>query len=125
MINYNIFRFVWRYDMSYWTEVKEVFLKGVDLAAGGIKEGTSTIISKGKEGVRFAQLKKDLFVEQRKLHNALADIGDAVCVMYRERKDLYGDEEMRKLIEAAGIIEEKCRSMEDEINSISVARKAG
>ena len=111
--------------MSYWAEVKDVFFKGVDLAAEGIKEGTSTIITKGKEGVRYAQLKKDLFLEQRKLHNILADIGDAVCVMYRERTDLNGDDELRKLIETAGMIEGKCRSIEDEINSISVARKAG
>jgi hypothetical protein len=111
--------------MSYWAEVKDVFFKGVDLATEGIKEGASTIITKGKEGVRYAQLKKDLFLEQRKLHNTLADIGDVVCGIYKERKDLYADDVVEKLIETAGKIEGECRNIENEINSIGVARKAG
>lgn len=111
--------------MSYWTEVKDVFFKGVDLAAEGIKEGASTILNKSKDGMRFAQLKKDLFLEQRKLHNTLAEIGDAVCGIYRGKKDLYGDEEVKRLIETAGIIEGKCRFIEDEIKSINITQKAG
>jgi uncharacterized protein YydD (DUF2326 family) len=111
--------------MSYWTEVKEVFLKGIDLAVDGIKEGAATIVLKGKEGVQYAQLKKDLFLQHRTLHDTLADLGDAVNESYKEKKDLYTDAKIKSLIGKVKSIEDECRKIEKEIGSIGMERKAG
>lgn len=111
--------------MSYWKEVKDVFMKGVDLAVDGIKEGATTVAEKSKEGIQFAQLKKDLFFEQRNLHSLLADLGDAVSVAYREKKDLNGDEKILELIEKVNSCENKCRKIEDEIESIGRQASTG
>ena len=111
--------------MSYWNEVKDVFLKGVDLAADGIKEGANLVFEKGKEGIQYSQLKKDLFMEHRKLNNVLTEIGDTTSVLYRERKDLYADMKLKELIDRLGTIENACKAIEGKIASIGQERKAG
>ncbi|HOO70546.1 MAG TPA: hypothetical protein PK926_02215 [Spirochaetota bacterium] len=111
--------------MSYWNDVKDVFMKGVDLAVDGIKEGASTIFDKGKEGIHYSQLRKDLFTGHRKLHVLLTEIGDIVTVLYRERKDLYADKELKEKMKQVTQIEDECRKIEKEISSLGFARKAG
>jgi len=111
--------------MSYWTEVKDVLLKGVDMAAVGIKSGAHTIVEKGKEGIHFAQLKKDLFLEHRKLHTRLADMGDAVLTLYREKKDISGDEQIKRFVDEITAIEAECRRIEGEMKMNGRERKAG
>lgn len=111
--------------MSYWSEVKDIFMKGVDLAADGIKEGANLVFEKGKDGIQYSQLKKDLFLGHRKLHNLLTEIGDTVTVLYRERKDMYTDMKLKELIDNVVVIENECKAIEDKIGSLGQTRKAG
>ena len=49
--------------MSYWSEVRDVALKGIDIALSNFKTTAEQAIEKGKDGVAYLQLKKDLFME--------------------------------------------------------------
>lgn len=103
--------------MSYWSEVKEVALKGVDLAIANLKEGAGQALEKGKEGVAYIQLKKDLFMEQRNLHNLLADLGDAVNELYKTKGDIYADSRIKDIAERVAAAEAKCKSIEEEMKN--------
>lgn len=105
--------------MSYWSEVKDVALKGIDLALNNFKVTAEQAIEKGKDGVVYVQLKKDLFVEQRNLHNLLADLGDITNELYKSRGDIAGSPRVKEAVDKITVVEEKCRSIEAEIKKIS------
>ncbi|MBN1533292.1 MAG: hypothetical protein JXA20_11560 [Spirochaetes bacterium] len=110
--------------MGYWTEVKDVVLKGIDLAAQNIREGASTAVEKGKEGLTYVQLKKDLMVSQRKLHSLLADLGDRTCDLYRDQKDIYADDSVKELMGKINAAEEECKKIETEMKSLGGKKEA-
>ncbi len=101
--------------MGYWSEVKDVITKGIDLTVDGLKEGAGKAIEKSKEGISFAQLKKDLFMEQRKIHDLLADLGDRTRDLFREKKDIYVDGKIKELMDKITEVEEKCKKFENDI----------
>lgn len=105
--------------MSYWSEVKEVALKGVDLALANLKETTDLAIEKGKEGVAYVQLKKDLFIAQRELHNLLADLGDVVNEIYKTKGDIYANDKVKESAEKIASAETKCKDIEKKMNDLS------
>lgn len=105
--------------MSYWSEVKEVALKGIDLALENIKETTEFAIEKGKDSVTYVQLKKDLFLAQRELHNLLADLGDAINEIYKKKGDVYSDNRVKEITDRVALAEEKCRGIEKQISDIT------
>lgn len=104
--------------MSYWSEVKEVALKGIDLALANLKETTEFAIEKGKESVVYVQLKKDLFIAQRELHNLLADLGDLVNEIYKSKGDIYADAKVKDAADRIAASEAKCRDIEKKMNDI-------
>jgi len=104
--------------MGYWAEVREIALKGLDLAAQNIKEGAAIAVEKGKEGMAYVQLKKDLILAQRKLHNLLADLGDVVCDLYKEKKDVYADAVVKETMDKILASENECKKIEAEIKVI-------
>ncbi len=105
--------------MGYWKDVKGVVSKGIDIAVDGLKEGAEKAVEKGKEGVSYAQLKKDLFVEHRKLHDLLADLGDVTHDLYKEKKDVYADATVKEIMEKVVKLEEDCKRIEKEISEHS------
>jgi len=109
--------------MGYWHEVRDVVLKGIDLAVDGVREGAETAAMKGKDSLTYAQLKKDLFLEQRKLHDHLADLGDAVHDLYREKKDIYTDEKVKGIMESIIIVEDRCRDFEKRLGELWTEKK--
>ena len=104
--------------MGYWDEVKEVFLKGVDKAVDGMKEGANIAVEKGKDGVAYTQLKKNLFLEHKKLHALIADLGSRTNDIYKEKKDLYSDPAISEIMGKIVQIEDECRRLEGEIKKI-------
>ncbi len=109
--------------MGYWTEVREVVLKGVDLAVEGVKEGAAKAVEKGKDGVTYTQLKTNLFVEQRKLQTILADLGDRTRDIFREKKDLYADPIITEIMDKLTKAEDECRRLESEIKKLGFETK--
>jgi len=107
--------------MSYWTEVKDVALKGIDLAFANIKVGAEQAMELGKDGVVYIQLKKDLFMEQRNLHTLLADLGDAVNELYKINGDIYASSRVKDAVDKIAASEAKCRSIEEEMRKVSGA----
>lgn len=105
--------------MSYWTEVKDVALKGIDLALANLKEGAEQAIEKGKDGVVYIQLKKDLFMAQRNLQVLLADLGDTVNELYKSKGDIYASAKVKETVEKIAASEAKCRSIEEEMKKIA------
>lgn len=101
--------------MSYWSEVKDVFLKGVDLAVEGVKEGAAKAVEKGKDGVTYAQYKGNLFLEHKKLQTHLADLGDKTRDIYREKKDLFKDNAVVEIMGKINAVENECKRIEAEI----------
>lgn len=109
--------------MGYWEEVREVVLKGVDLAVEGVKDGAAKAVEKGKDGVTYTQLKANLFVEQRKLQTILADLGDRTRDIYREKKDFYADPVIAEVMEKLTKVEDECRRLEAEIKKLGFEAK--
>ncbi|NLV66893.1 MAG: hypothetical protein GXY14_04375 [Spirochaetes bacterium] len=105
--------------MSYWSEVRDVALKGIDIALSNFKTTAEQAIEKGKDGVAYLQLKKDLFMEQRNLQVLLADLGDITNELYKSRSDITGNERVKEIVEKIAFVEEKCRSIEAEMKKIS------
>lgn len=105
--------------MSYWSEVKEVALKGIDLAVANIKEGTEIAIEKGKDGVAYVQFRKDLFLAQRELHNLLADFGDITYELYKGGSSISSDDRVRDTAEKIAQAETKCRDIEKRIKDLT------
>ena len=105
--------------MSYWSEVKDTALKKIDLAIGNIKETTEIVIEKGKEGLVYVQLKKDLFLAQRELHNLLADLGDVVNEIYKIKGDIYANNRVKDAVGKITAAEVKCKDIEKKMNDIS------
>lgn len=105
--------------MSYWSEIKDVALKGIDIALSNVKTTAGQALEKGKEGVAYLQLKKDLFMEQRNLQALLADLGDITNELYKSKSDIAGNEGVKEAIEKIAVAEEKCRSIEAEMQKIS------
>jgi len=104
--------------MGYWNEVKEMVIKGLNIAADGIKEGAETAAVKGRDGVTYVQLKKDLFMEHRKLQDLLSDLGDRTHDLYKDKKDIYGDEKVKEIMDKVVDAEEKCKKIKEEIEQI-------
>lgn len=104
--------------MGYWEEVKDVVLKGVDLAVEGVKESAAKAVEKGKDGVTYTQLKANLFLEQRKLQTILADLGDRTRDIFREKKDLYSDSVITEIMEKLTVVEDECKRIESEIKKL-------
>lgn len=105
--------------MSYWSEVKDVALKGIDMALSNLKDGAEQAIGKGKDSVTYVQLKKDLFMEHRNLHNLLADLGDITNELYKSSSDIAGSDKVKETIDKIHACEEKCKSIEAEMKKIS------
>ncbi|HRX49643.1 MAG TPA: hypothetical protein P5120_19115 [Spirochaetota bacterium] len=105
--------------MSYWSEVKELFLKGVDLALANFKDTAESAIGKGKDGVVYVQLKKDLFIAHRELQNYLSDLGDTVNEIYKSRGDIYSDEKVQGVIDKIASSEAKCKELEKKIKDLA------
>ncbi|HPS57171.1 MAG TPA: hypothetical protein PK514_03615 [Spirochaetota bacterium] len=105
--------------MSYWSEVKDVALKGVDLALSNFKATAEQAIEKGKDGVTYLQLKKDLFMGQRNLQVFLADLGDITNELYKSKSDIAGNLRVKEAVDKIAAAEEKCRSIEAEMKKIS------
>ena len=101
--------------MGYWDEVRHVLQKGVDLAKDGIKEEVEKISDATKEGAHVTKAKAKLFVKQRELQTALADLGDAFYDAYKENKDVYAEDSIKSRIETVNEIEAECKSLEAEI----------
>jgi len=104
--------------MSYWREVREVVLKGLDIAVDGIKEGAAKAIEMGKDGVAYSQLKTNLFFEHRKLQIVLADLGDHTRDLIKEKKDIYADKTISEIMSNIAVIEDECRRIQSEIRSL-------
>ncbi len=104
--------------MGYWNEVKEMVIKGLNIAAEGIKEGAETAAVKGREGVTYVQLKKDLFIEHRRLQDLLSDLGDKTHDLYKEKKDIYADQSIKDIMDKVVAAEEKCKKIRDDIEKI-------
>ncbi len=112
--------------MGYWSEFKEIVSKGVDLALENIKDGAEIAKVKGKEGLSYLQLKKDLIIKQRKLHDHLTDLGEATRELYKGKKDIYADEKVKDIMEKINEVENECSKLEEEIKNIgSEEKKAG
>ncbi len=109
--------------MGYWEEVREVVLKGVDLAVEGVKDSAAKAVEKGKDGVAYTQFKTSLFVEQRKLQTILADLGDRTRDIYREKKDLYTDSVITETMNKLGKVEDECKRLEEEIKKLGFETK--
>jgi len=109
--------------MGYWEEVREVVLKGVDLAVEGVKDSAAKAVIKGKDGVTYTQLKANLFVEQRKLQTILADLGDRTRDIYREKKDLYADPVINEVMAKLTKVEDECKRLEAEIKKLGFDAK--
>lgn len=108
--------------MGYWNDVKDVVLKGVDLAFQNIKDGTDTAIDKvvdtSKDSVHYVNLKKDIFLKHRKLHEVLADLGDATHDLYKEKKDIYNDKKIQGLMKMVIEFENECKKNETEMKTL-------
>lgn len=104
--------------MGYWEEVRDVVLKGVDLAVEGVKDSAAKAVEKGKGGVAYTQLKASLFVEQRKLQTILADLGDHTRDIYREKKDIYADPVIAEIMEKLTRTEDECKRLEAEVKKL-------
>jgi len=104
--------------MGYWEEVRDVLKKGYDLAMEEVKIGTETIIDSGKKGISYAQYKKDLFFEHKKLQELLADLGDITHDLYKEKKDIYSDEKVKEIITEISKVEAQCQKIEKEIGKL-------
>lgn len=109
--------------MGYWEEVRDVVLKGVDLAVENVKDGAAKAVEKGKEGVAYTQLKANLFVEQRKLQTILADLGDHTRDIYREKKDIYSDPVISEIMDKLTKTEDECKRIEAEIKKLGFELK--
>ena len=103
--------------MGYWQEVSDVLKKGVDLAVDNLKESAETLSKKTKEGTIAAKVKTRLFLKQRELHDVMADLGDAVYDVYKEKKDIYADAKVQEMIAKADGIIEECRAISAEANT--------
>lgn len=101
--------------MGYFHEVKDVFMKGLDLAGDKFKEGAETVADFAKDGAHSVQLRKDLFMKQRVYHNAVADVGSIVMDLHKENKDILTDTDFLEKVNEADIIEEECRRIEKEL----------
>ncbi len=104
--------------MGYWNEVRDMVVKGMNIAVDGIKEGAEVAAEKGKEGVTYVQIKKDLYVEHRKLLALLSDLGDKTNDLYQEKKDIYKDEYIKDLMEKVVAAEAKCKSLKEELEKV-------
>ncbi|MDH5719668.1 MAG: hypothetical protein OEZ13_03510 [Spirochaetia bacterium] len=104
--------------MGYWEEVRDVLKKGYDIALDEMKSGAETVISTSKKGVTYAQYKKDLFFEHRKLHELLADLGDITHDLYKEKKDIYADDRIKEIISKVIEVEADCQKIEKEMESL-------
>jgi hypothetical protein len=109
--------------MGYWTEVREVALKGLDLAIEGVKDSAAKAMEKGKDGIAYTQLKTNLFVEHRKLQTILADLGDHTRDLYREKKDIYSDPVVTEIMEKLTKVEDECKRIESEIQKLGFEAK--
>ncbi len=105
--------------MSYWDEVKDIVYKGINMAVDNLKEGANTAAEKSKQGVTYVQLKKELFLEQRKLQAYLADLGNITHNIYKENKDIYADEKAKEIMEKIIEAETLCKDIEDKISNLS------
>jgi len=104
--------------MGYWEEVRDVLKKGYDLAFEEVKSGAETVIGTGKKGITYAQYKKDLFFEHRKLQELLADLGDITHDLYKEKKDIYANEKVKDVMVKITEAEAKCQKIEKEMESL-------
>lgn len=112
--------------MGYWSEFKEIVSRGVDIALDNIKDGAEIAKVKGKEGLSYLQLKKDLIIKQRKLHDHLTELGEAIRGLYKGKKDIYTDKKVKDIMEKINRVEDECNKLEEEIKSIgSEEKKAG
>ena len=109
--------------MGYWEEVRDVVLKGVDIAVEGVKDGAARAVEKGKDGVTYTQLKTNLFVEHRKLQTILADLGDHTRDLYREKKDIFSDPVITEIMEKLTKVEDECKRLESEIQKLGFETK--
>lgn len=109
--------------MGYWEEVRDIVLKGVDLAIDGVKEGAAKAVERGKDGVNYTQLKANLFLEQRKLQVILADLGDRTRDLYREKKDHYADAIIKEVMDKLTKVEGECKRLESEIKKLGFDSK--
>lgn len=103
--------------MGYWTEVKDVFKKGVNLAGEGIKEGAETVIGAAKDGVHIVELNKDLFLKQREYHTAVTELGEVVMDLHREGKSVVDDDSFKDKLQKAKDKEKECRDLEAQIKT--------
>ncbi len=103
--------------MGYWTEVKDVLLKGVNLAGEGLKEGAESMIDRTRDGLQTVQLKKDLFFKQREYQEAIAEVGEVVVDLYKEKKDFQSDAKFLEKIKTVEEKEQQCRELEQKINA--------
>ena len=109
--------------MGYWQEVREVVLKGFDIAVDGIKEGAAKAAGIGKDGVAYTQLKTNLFFEHRKLQVFLADLGDHTRDLVREKKDIHADKAISEIMSNISKIEDECRRIDSEIGLLGFDSK--
>lgn len=109
--------------MGYWVEFKEIVSKGVDVALENIKDGAEIAKVKGKEGFQYLQLKKDLMLKQRKLHDNLTELGEITRELYKGKKEIYSDDRIKDIMDKINIIEDECKKLEIEIKNIGKEEK--
>lgn len=105
--------------MSYWDEVRDIVYKGINMAVDNIREGANSAAEMSRQGVAYVQLKKDLFLEQRKLQAFLADLGNITHILYKENKDIYADEKVKEIMEKVIEAEKICKDIEEKIAKMS------
>ena len=109
--------------MSYWEEVRDIVYKGMNMAMENLKEGANIAAEKGKLGVTYLQLKRDLFFEQRELQHYLADLGNCVYKLSKDRGDVYENEDVKRILTLVTETEAKCKGIEDKIEALGEEEK--
>ncbi len=103
--------------MGYWRELREVLEKGVHIAADGLKESAEGAVVKTKEGITAVKLTKDLRGKRKELEETLTELGDAVYDLYKEKKDIYKDKNIKTIITAVEEKEKECKQIEKKLKN--------
>lgn len=112
------FESIYKNAMKKIDETMESILKGTEDMAKKARSEGDKIAGKAKEGAQFLKLRADLFIKQRELQDILSDLGDAVLVLYRDKKDIYASTKVKGLAAKAILAEKKCQDIEKKIAAL-------
>jgi adenylosuccinate lyase len=103
--------------MGYWKEIKNSFLAAIDDSVKLYKE-TDSFTEATKKEMQLLQLRRDLFLEQRKLQEVLADLGEVAHEAYTEQGNIYRDD-MHDIMHHVAEIEAQCKKLQNEIDNLT------